>query len=141
LAQPAEVRWELRLCAPPQALPLSDTDQPGYENRIADLLAEEMGAHVTYDWTPFTEDLINLHFAEGTCDVILGVPDGFERGLNTVTYYQSPYVMIHRADLGVVIDSFDDPDLVELTMAVQGAGTPPQAALSQRGLNGNVIMV
>src|SRR5690606_18238191 len=64
-----------------------------------------------------------------------------ERGLNTVTYYQSPYVMIHRADLGIVIDSFDDPDLVELTMAVQGAGTPPQAALSQRGLNGNVIMV
>lgn len=142
LAQPAtEGSWELRACAPPQSLPFSDRNQAGFENRVAEIVAEELGARLTYDWTPFTEDLINLHFAEGTCDVILGVPDGFERGLNTVTYYQSPYVMIHRADSGLSIDSLDDPDLADLTMAVQGAGTPPQAALFQRGLNGNVIMV
>ena len=133
--------WELRACAPPQSLPFSDRNQTGYENRIAEIIADELGAYLTYDWTPFTEDLINLHFAEGTCDLILGVPDGFERGLNTVSYYQSPYVMIYRADSGIDIDSFDDPQLAEMSIAVQGAGTPPQAALAQRGLNGNVTMV
>lgn len=141
LAQPAEGRWELRVCAPPQALPFSDMDQPGYENRIADLLAEEMGAHVTYDWTPFNEDLINLHFAEGLCDVILGIPDGFERGLNTLTYYSSPYVMVYRADAGYDIDSLDDPDLASLRLGVHGIGTPPQEALTNRGLLANITHV
>ena len=119
-AQPAaSTTWELKACAPPQSLPFSDRAQSGFENRIAEIVADELGAHLTYDFTPFTEDLINLHFAEGTCDLILGVPDGFERGLNTVTYYQSPYVMIYRADSGIDIDSlshvvnYDIPNVPE----------------------------
>ena len=133
--------WELRACAPPQSMPFSDRAEAGFENEIATIVAEELGARLTYDWTPFTEDLINLHFAEGTCDLIIGVPDGFERGLNTVAYYTSPYVMVYRADAGLDIHSLDDPGLAELELGVQGAGTPPQAALAQRGLNRNITTV
>src|SRR5690606_22607888 len=136
-AQPATGQWELRACAPPQSLPFSDTDQAGYENRIIETLAEEMGARVTYEWVNFTEDLVNLHFAEGLCDVILGIPDGFEKGLNTLSYYTSPYVMVYRADSGLAIDSLDDPKLLSLRLGIHGPGTPPHVALSSRGLLAN----
>lgn len=133
--------WELKACAPPNSLPFSSRDGTGYENRIGSLIADELGATLTYDWTPFTEDLINLHFAEGTCDLILGVPDGFEQGLNTVAYYQTPYVVVYRADAGFEIDSLDDPDLANLRIGIHGPASPPQAALLARGLLGNVTRV
>lgn len=130
----AERSWELRVCAPPDELPFSSITGGGFENRIAELLADELGASLTYDWTAFTSDLIDRHFAEGTCDVIMGVADGFERGTNTLTYYQSPYVMVYRKDSGLSIDDMDDPDLADLRLGVQGLGTPPHEALRQRGL-------
>lgn len=137
----AQGSWEMRVCAPPQSLPFSDEHEAGYENRIASLLAEHLGAELTYEWVAFTEDLVNLHFGEGTCDVLIGIPDGFEQGLNTISYYQSPYVMVYAADAGIDIDSLDDPDLANLRLGVQGAGTPPQVGLLKRGLNGNVHRV
>ena len=133
--------WEMRVCAPPQSLPFSDENEAGYENRIASLVAEQLGAELTYEWVAFTEDLVNLHFAEGSCDVLIGIPDGFSQGLNTIAYYQSPYVMLYAADSGIDIDSLDDPDLAQLRIGVQGAGTPPQVGLLKRGLNGNVHRV
>lgn len=133
--------WELRVCAPPQSLPFSDENEAGYENRIASLVAEQLGADLTYEWVAFTEDLVNLHFAEGSCDVLIGIPDGFEQGLTTISYYQSPYVMVYAADSGLDIESLDDPDLADLKIGVQGAGTPPQVGLLKRGLNGNVHRV
>lgn len=126
--------WELRVCAPPDEMPFSNLAGEGFENRIAELLADELGATLTYDWTAFTSDLINLHFAEGTCDVIMGVPDGFENGLNTLSYYQSPYVMVYRADAPFRVADMDDPVLADLSLGVQGLGTPPHEALRHRGL-------
>lgn len=138
IAQREQDLWELRACAPPQSLPFSDMDQPGFENRVVEVLAEEMGAYVTYEWVDFTQDLYNLFFAEGLCDVILGIPDGFSRGLNTLTYYSSPYVVAYRADAGFEIDSLDDPDLRSLRIGVHGAGTPPHTALLYRNLLQNI---
>lgn len=138
LAQGADDRWEMRVCAPPQSLPFSDMDEPGFENRIAEVLADEMGAYLTYEWVDFTEDLVNLHFAEGLCDVILGVPDGFGRSLTTISYYTSPYVMVYRADSGLDIDTLDDPELASLSIGIHGVGTPPHTALLNRGLLRNV---
>ncbi len=137
-AQDAVGTWELRVCAPPLALPFSNMEREGFENRIADIIAEEVGAHVTYEWVDFTEDLYNLFFAEGLCDVILGIPDGFGRGMNTLSYYSSPYVIAYLADSGIDIESLDDPDLKELRIGVHGAGTPPHTALLYRGLLQNV---
>ena len=126
--------WEMRVCADPAALPFSNAAEEGFENRIASLLADELGATLTYDWSVFTEDLVNLRFAEGECDVIMGVPDGFERATTTIAYYQSPYVMVYREASGFAPRSLDDPVLAEATIGVQGTGTPPHQALMQRGL-------
>ena len=134
--------WELRVCADPQGLPFSDRDNPGFENRIAEILADELDADLTYEWARFNDDLFNRHFGEGTCDVIMGVPDGMSGTLNTITYYQSPYVMVYREDAPFgEIEDMDDTALADLTLGVQGYGTPPHEALRQRGLITQVASV
>lgn len=139
--EPAGRDWELRVCAPPATMPFSHQVHVGFENRIAQIIADEMGAELTFDWHHYNADLFDLRFSEGTCDVIVGVPDGTERTLTTITYYQSPYVQVYRADAGFSVTSMDDPILHELDLAVQGMATPPHEALLMRGLTGNVRSV
>src|SRR5690606_7685678 len=61
----AEPGWELRACADPNLLPFSGREAPGFENRVASLVAEAVGARLTYDWGTFTRDTIDLRFGEG----------------------------------------------------------------------------
>ena len=54
LAQPRE----LRVCADPDNLPFSDASGNGFENRIARLVAEEMGAELRYEWLPLRRGFV-----------------------------------------------------------------------------------
>ena len=42
----------LRVCADPNNLPFSNSRMEGFENRIADLIARDLGARVEYTWWP-----------------------------------------------------------------------------------------
>ena len=44
--------WELRICAEPRSLPFSDRQGEGFENKIAEILARELNARLTYAWFP-----------------------------------------------------------------------------------------
>lgn len=131
--------WELRACADPFALPFSGRDEPGFENEIAALLADQLGAELSYDWVAFSPDIVNIHLREGTCDVLLGVPDGYRDLTSTVTYYRSPYVFVTRSDAPFEIDSIVDPILGDLTIGIQDPGTPPHDALLNQGWDTNVM--
>ncbi|MBX3142100.1 MAG: hypothetical protein KF875_15195, partial [Trueperaceae bacterium] len=39
--------WEMRVCADPSSMPFSSDDGRGFENEIAGILADELGARVT----------------------------------------------------------------------------------------------
>ena len=41
---------ELRVCADPDNMPFSNIQQRGFENRIAELVAADLGAHLSYVW-------------------------------------------------------------------------------------------
>jgi len=129
LAQPRE----LRVCADPDNLPLSDANGSGFENRIARLVAKEMGAELRYEWLPLRRGFVRKTIDAGLCEVFIGVPTGFERVLVTRAYYRSSYVFVDgpRAH---GIDGFDDARLASLTIGVQLVGndlaaTPPGHAL------------
>src|SRR5215218_8069245 len=42
----------LRVCADPDNLPYSHADGSGFENRIAQLVADELHASLAYEWLP-----------------------------------------------------------------------------------------
>ena len=76
--------WEMRVCADPYLLPFSHTDETGFDNRIAELLAQAVDADLVFVWTAQSLDMFNRYLRVGKCDVVVGVQDGQE-GLLTTT--------------------------------------------------------
>lgn len=130
--------WELRVCADPNSLPFSHENETGFENRVAEILAEELGARLTYVWYYQGSAMIADQLREGGCDLIMGVPDGHRELLTTVAYYRSPYVFVYRSDSPFDIESLDDPTLQTLDIGVQNTGSSPHQALLNRDLSANV---
>lgn len=140
LTQGHAQKWEMSVCADPSSLPFSHEDKTGFENRIAEILAEELSAKLTFVWWPQGATMISDKLREGDCDIIMGVPDGHKALLTTLAYYRSPYVFVYRADSPFDIQSLDDPVLHELNIGVQRTGIPPHEALLKRGLADNVVL-
>jgi mxaJ protein len=136
---PAEA---LRVCADPDNLPFSREDGSGFENRIAQLLADDLKLPLAYEWLPDRRGFVRKTLGAQLCDVIIGVPAGFQRTATTRPYYRSTYVLVERRDAPPV-RSWDDPNLARLRVGVQLIGndlatSPPGHALAQHGQVTNV---
>jgi quinoprotein dehydrogenase-associated probable ABC transporter substrate-binding protein len=128
----------LRVCADPDNLPYSHRQETGFENRIAQVLAEELGRPLQYYWQPHQRGFVRKTMGTGHCDLFVGVPSDFDRVLTTRPYYRSSYVFVNRADNPLPLLSFDDPRLAQLRVGVQLVGddlaaTPAGHALVQAG--------
>lgn len=133
----------LRVCADPNNLPFSNARGEGFENRLAELVAQELGRKVEYTWWAQRRGFVRNTLKARRCDLWPGVASRVEMLATTRPYYRSTYVFVTRADRGLAIDSFDDPDLKRLTVGVQMIGddasnTPPTHALARRGIVSNV---
>jgi mxaJ protein len=133
----------LRVCADPNNLPFSNARGEGFENRLAELVARELGRKVEYTWWAQRRGFVRNTLKEGRCDLWPGVASQVEMLATTQPYYRSTYVFVTRKDRGLSIDSFDDPDLKRLKIGVQMIGddssnTPPTHALARRGIVQNV---
>jgi quinoprotein dehydrogenase-associated probable ABC transporter substrate-binding protein len=140
ITRPAGV---LRVCADPNNLPFSNQKQEGFENRIADLVAKDLGERVEYTWWAQRRGFFRNTLKAGECDLVVSVPAGFEMALTTAPYYRSSYVFVSRKDRHLQLTSLDDPRLHELKIGVQMIGNdfsnaPPAHALSKRGMIENV---
>jgi len=134
---------DLRVCADPNNLPFSNSRREGFENRIADLIARDMGRTVKYTWWAQRRGFVRNTLNAGDCDLIVGVPASFDLTAVTNPYYRSSYVFVTRRDRNLEIESYDDPILRKLRIGVQlvgddGANPPPVHALGNRGIRGNL---
>jgi quinoprotein dehydrogenase-associated probable ABC transporter substrate-binding protein len=134
----------LRISADPNNLPFTNDKLEGFENRIAAILGREMKADVEYIWRAQRRGFFRNALKEGECDLVLGVPVGFDMALTTSPYYRSSYVFVTRKESKLDLKGFDDPALKSLKIGVQmigddGMNTPPAHALAARGLIDNVV--
>jgi mxaJ protein len=141
LAATAVHAADLRVCAEPDNLPFSHENESGFENRIARLVADDLGMTLRYSWQPQRRGFVRKTLGAGLCDVWMGVPSDFERLLPTKPYYRSTYVFVYRDR---PLQSFDDERLRELRLGVQlpadgSAATPPGVALALRGAAEKVV--
>ena len=132
----------LRVCADPNNLPFSNEAQQGFENKIAERLAQALDARLEYVWWPQRRGFVRNTLRAGTCDLIVGVPSSFELAATTRPYYRSSYYFVTRRGTPAP-KSFDDPLLTRTRIGVHligddGANTPPVHALSSRGIIKNV---
>jgi quinoprotein dehydrogenase-associated probable ABC transporter substrate-binding protein len=93
----------LRVCADPSNLPLSNSKGEGYENKIAESLARDLKRHVEFTFFPQRMGFVRNTLRqkdEATqqfkCDVIIGVPKGFELTATTQPYMRSTYALLFK---------------------------------------------
>ena len=135
-AQVADLRAHdaLRVCADPAAVPMSSQDGTGFENRIAELIAEKLGVPVAYTWFPQGPGFIRKTLRAGLCDVVIGYAQGDEMVQNTNHYYTSAYGIVTRRDSPLAgVDLLEDPALKGHPIGVV-AGTPPATNMARAGL-------
>lgn len=140
---PARALPDLRVCADPNNLPFSNAKGEGFENRIAELMARELGTRLRYVWLPQRRGFVRTSLDAGTCDLIVGVPAEFEPVRTTKPYYRSTYVFVQRADRGPPVASLADTLLRHMRIGIHLTGTdyanpPPAHALAARGIIDNV---
>jgi quinoprotein dehydrogenase-associated probable ABC transporter substrate-binding protein len=130
----------LQICADPGNMPLSNIKQEGFQNKMANVLAEAMGARVVYYWRPFIErGLTRQTFDETTCDLMFDMPANYGRLLTTFPIYRTTYVLVTRSDKGLKLTGLNDPKLKDLKIGVfQTSGI--REALAKRGIVNNVTL-
>jgi mxaJ protein len=134
----------LRVCADPNNLPFSNREREGFENKLADLVAQKLGLSVSYTWWAQRRGFIRNTLKAKDCDVVMGVPAHYDLVETTAPYYRSSYVFVTRADRNLQIASLEDPILKTLKIGVHligddGNNTPPAHVLGQQGMTQNVI--
>jgi quinoprotein dehydrogenase-associated probable ABC transporter substrate-binding protein len=139
LAATAEAvdRSTLRVCADPANLPFSNDKGEGFENKIAELLAAELGVGVLYTWYPDSTGFIRNTLRARKCDLIVGTISGNELLQNTNPYYRSAFALVYRKDAGLSLHSLQDTQLKTLKLGAI-AGTPPVTILAQQGMLKNL---
>lgn len=131
----------LRVCSDPNNLPFSNRAGHGFENRIADLIAHDLGDTVAYTYALQNDKFIKHTLKANKCDVLMGVSAGIDEIDTTQPYYASTYVFVSRKHDGLGISSLTDPRLRSLKIGVHLIGddsTPPTMALGEEGIVNNV---
>lgn len=127
----------LRVCADPNNLPFSNEAEEGFENRIIQLLADQLDKEIRYTWFPQSTGFVRNTLRLRQCDLISGITTTSEKVQNTNPYYHSAYAIVHRRDLTPAVESMSDPRLTEMKLGIV-AGTPPADVLATNGLMGNI---
>lgn len=124
----------LRVCADPAAMPHSNSKGEGFENKIAELLADALGVPVNYTWFPMATGFVRNTLYAGKCDVIIGYAQGDELVQNTNHYYKSAWVLVTKADSDIAdVRNLDDPRLKDKRLGIQ-VGAPPASVMGMNGL-------
>ncbi len=124
----------LRVCADPHNLPFSNQQGEGFENKLAELLAEKLGKKLAYTWYPQAPGFVRNTLGSYKCDVIMGFPQGNDLVQSTNPYYRTSYTLVFKAGNGLDgVDTLGDPRLKEKHIGIV-AGTPPSNTISANGL-------
>lgn len=133
---------ELRVCADPNNLPFSNMKQEGFENHIAEVVAADLQAHLSYVWQRMGRGFVREFLNKDRCDLLVGIPKDFKAVLTTEPYYRSTYVFVVRRDAAYKPVSLEEPALSNLRIGVQALDeeyTPPAEALIRKGMRDSLV--
>lgn len=125
-------RDHLRVCADGNNLPFTDREEAGFENRIAQMMADDLGKPLTYVWAPQIMGFVRNTLELRVCDVIIGVAAGYDFVQGSRDYYRSVYSLVVPADSDLQVASLDDPALENRRIGVV-VDTPPMLPLHRAG--------
>ena len=130
-------------CADPNNLPFSNRAGAGFENKLAEMIAGDLHAKLSYLWWAQRRGYVRNTLNEAKCDFWPGIASNVETVATSRPYYRSTYVFVTRRKDGLAGLTLDDPRFRKLRIGVQMVGndamnTPPAHALSRRGMIDNI---
>ena len=127
---------EFRVCADPENLPYSNQKGEGFENKIAEVLAKDLGKELTYEFWLDRQGYLRNTINAQRCDVIIGMGSDVDSLRTSKPYYRSGYVFVYRKSSNYNIKDWDSEDLRKGIIGIVGE-SPPTIALRDHDLMGN----
>jgi mxaJ protein len=122
-AQRVDDGTEFRVCADQDLMPFSNSKQEGFENKIAEVIAKDLGKKLTYqfwyDRMGFLRNTLNAK----RCDVVMGTTSDNDALRTSKPYYRSGNVFVWRKESNFNITNWDSPDLHKGFIGVVGQST------------------
>jgi mxaJ protein len=119
----------LKVCTAENEMPYSNKNGDGFENKLAQYVAEKLGRKLeTVTWTDpryFIRDYVD----KGLCDVVMGVDQGDPRLSTTAPYYRSGYVFISRSKDNLDLQNWGSEALRKAQRIAFVPGTPAETML------------
>ncbi|MGH6734856.1 MAG: quinoprotein dehydrogenase-associated putative ABC transporter substrate-binding protein [Methyloceanibacter sp.] len=128
----------LRVCADPDNMPFSNSKEEGFENKLAEFIADRLGDELEYTWFEESTGYVPSTMGQGACDLVMGYAQGTGLIDDTNPYYYTSYVLIYRADDPDLkgVDRLSDKRLKNKRIGLF-ARTPPASLLAMIGLEDN----
>lgn len=123
----------LKVCAAEDEMPYSNKKGEGFENKLAQLVGEELGRKVEYvTWTD-PRFYLRDYLEKGLCDVSIGMDTGDPRVLTTKPYYRSGYVFITRENDNLDLRNWDSEVLRKAERIAYVPGSPAEVMMRTIG--------
>jgi mxaJ protein len=111
---------EFKVCADPDFLPYSNSKQEGFENKIAAVLAEDLGKKLTFQFWYDRMGFIRNTLGAYRCDVVMSTTSDIDSMRTSKPYYRAGHVFVYRKDSGYNIKDWDSPDLRKGVIGIDG---------------------
>jgi mxaJ protein len=138
VASGAHAAGALRVCADPDNMPFSNEKGEGFENKLAELMAQKLDSTLQYSWFTEATGYVPNTMGREACDLVMGYAQGTGLIEDTNPYYHTSYALIYREDDASLagIDNLSDPRLKGKRIGLF-ARTPPASILAMHGLVAN----
>lgn len=111
---------EFKVCADPDFLPYSNSKQEGFENKIAAVLAQDLGKKLTFQFWYDRMGFIRNTLGAYRCDVVMSTTSDIDSMRTSKPYYRAGHVFVYRKDSGYNIKDWDSPDLRKGIIGIDG---------------------
>ena len=127
---------EFKVCADPDNMPYSTQKGEGFENKIAEVLAKDLGKNLTYEFWLDRQGYLRNTINAQRCDVIIGMGSDVDNLRTSKPYYRSGYVFVYRKSSNYNIKDWDSEDLKKGIIGIVGQ-SPPTIPLNDHNLMAN----
>lgn len=127
---------EFKVCADPDLMPNSNSKQEGFEDKIAQVIADDLGKKLTYTYAYNRQAFLRNTINAMRCDVIMGTTSDYDALRTSKPYYRTGNVFVYRKDSGYNITDWTSPDLKKARIGIVGQSTAT-IPLNDNNLMGN----
>ncbi len=102
---------EFKVCADPENMPFSSSKQEGFEDKIAEVLAKDLGKKLTFTYAYSRQGFFRNTLGANRCDVVIGTTSDSDMMRTSKPYYRAGHVFVWRKDSNYNITDWTSPDL------------------------------